>query len=554
MNDSNASTEGYPIDRDSTSIWKWLAGTVLVVALTIWCGLGANRLWDRDEPRNARCAVEMFERNDWVVPTFNGQLRTHKPILIYWVQMASYAIFGVSDFSARAGSALMASLAVLAVFYLGTNRVGVRYGFWAGVSLATSLMFLVAARAATPDAYLIATSSIGIVFLVQFWNANTQRFGWQAWTGYGFLGLAVLAKGPVGIVLPLAVVAIWSFLQLQMGRSSTTWLSSPDSRFESGWLPFVRSIVARCVRNLCWLMSIKNVKSMLLDGWKVLRRLQVGYGLSVVLLVSVPWYVWVGIRTDGQWLHGFFFEHNLSRALTAMEGHQGGVWFYPVAALVGLFPWSLLCIPISIWSYKSLHQYGGASLTQATYPIDAESSRGQIESPRTSLPKPTPRLGQSIATIASQDRETASLVLLGVIWMAVYIGLFTCAKTKLPSYITPCYPGASLLDRWFLGCLDLGQILRLAATAFRWCLGLLGNGSRHWIGIDLGESNLGNTAFGVECSLGFGIRHRIDHDPCRVPRNSTQTNETRMGCADGIGVLFRWNVFLGGTGDGRSEG
>ena len=41
--------------------------------------LGGPRLWDRDEPRNAGCAREMLARRDWVVPTFDGELRTHKP-------------------------------------------------------------------------------------------------------------------------------------------------------------------------------------------------------------------------------------------------------------------------------------------------------------------------------------------------------------------------------------------------------------------------------------------------------------------------------------------
>src|SRR5262245_36676038 len=94
-----------------TRFWKQgsTAGDLLLVAvvgvLAIFFGLGDAKLWDRDEPRNARCAKEMMDRGDWVVPTFNGQLRTHKPALTYWIMIASYRTFGVNEFAARFGSA-----------------------------------------------------------------------------------------------------------------------------------------------------------------------------------------------------------------------------------------------------------------------------------------------------------------------------------------------------------------------------------------------------------------------------------------------------------------
>ena len=74
---------------------------VAVAALVFFTNLGGNRLMDRDEPRNAGCAAEMLARHDWVVPTFNAELRTHKPVLTYWFIMSGYAIFGVNEFGAQ---------------------------------------------------------------------------------------------------------------------------------------------------------------------------------------------------------------------------------------------------------------------------------------------------------------------------------------------------------------------------------------------------------------------------------------------------------------------
>lgn len=82
------------------SYWRIAFLSLIVVSVT-FVELGSARLWDRDEPRNARASHEMLARGDWIVPTFNGSLRDHKPILIYWGQMLSYLAVGESEFSAR---------------------------------------------------------------------------------------------------------------------------------------------------------------------------------------------------------------------------------------------------------------------------------------------------------------------------------------------------------------------------------------------------------------------------------------------------------------------
>jgi len=160
----------------------------------------------------------------------------------------------------------------------------------------------------------------------------------------------------------------------------------------------------------------------------VLGRLHVLAGLALALSIAAPWYIWVGLRTDGQWLYGFFWEHNVSRAVHAMEGHQGGLWYYPAAALVGLFPWSLLLIPTVMWTWRSLRPVVKAN--------DQTESDHQSE--------------------GDHQRSLRQMSLLGMIWIAVYIGCFSIARTKLPSYITPCYPGAALLIGGFLSHWSLG--------------------------------------------------------------------------------------------------
>jgi len=138
-----------------TNRWRWLIVVAAIAWLVFFTNLGGTRLWDRDEPRNAQCAWEMLSRRDWVVPTFNGELRGHKPALLYWLIMSAYWMFGKTEFAARFWSAMLSvGSCVLAADLIRRHTAG-----WApllsGAMLATSLMFGVAARAATPDAALI---------------------------------------------------------------------------------------------------------------------------------------------------------------------------------------------------------------------------------------------------------------------------------------------------------------------------------------------------------------------------------------------------------------
>src|SRR3954449_8384470 len=86
---------------------------LLLGAALFMVNLGGATLWDIDEGKNMTCSLEMRERGDFIVPTFNGHLRVDKPALLYWLQIASYELFGVNEFAGRFPSALAALLTVL---------------------------------------------------------------------------------------------------------------------------------------------------------------------------------------------------------------------------------------------------------------------------------------------------------------------------------------------------------------------------------------------------------------------------------------------------------
>src|ERR687888_2207985 len=112
-------------------------------------------LIDRDEPRFAEASREMIERGNYVVPYFNDQLRLDKPPLTYWAQVASYQVFGESDFSARFPSAIAAALIALAIFAWGRRNDGAGVGWSAAIIFTLSLQTFLHAKAAVADMWLV---------------------------------------------------------------------------------------------------------------------------------------------------------------------------------------------------------------------------------------------------------------------------------------------------------------------------------------------------------------------------------------------------------------
>src|SRR5262249_1966944 len=117
-------------------------------------------LIDRDEPRFAEASREMIERDDYVVPYFNNQLRLDKPPLTYWAQVASYHIFGENDFAARFPSAIAAAGTALVI--LGwARRIGEeKVGWWAAIIFTLSLQTFVHAKAAVADMWLVLFTTL----------------------------------------------------------------------------------------------------------------------------------------------------------------------------------------------------------------------------------------------------------------------------------------------------------------------------------------------------------------------------------------------------------
>ncbi len=129
---------------------------VCIVSLSILLiNLGNPDIYILDEAKNAECAREMLVNGDYIVPYFNGQLRTDKPPLHYFFMALSYQVFGVSAFSARFFSAVFGALTIAIVFAFCRRFFSIRVAWLSALALLVSLHFNFQMRLAVPDPYLI---------------------------------------------------------------------------------------------------------------------------------------------------------------------------------------------------------------------------------------------------------------------------------------------------------------------------------------------------------------------------------------------------------------
>jgi len=206
------------------------AGVLVAAAMLFLARLGATDLWAPDEPRYAQIAEELrsFEhgaRGLWLLH-LNGAAYTQKPPLYFWLAALAGAPAGrVGEAAARVPSALAGIACVALAIRLGTCMRGPAVGVAAGGLLATATLFTHLARRAQLDVLLCAFE---LVALAAFWRIDRggPRRTRDVAVLHGALGLAVLTKGPVGLILPaLAIVAFlaWERRLAALPRCLPPW-------------------------------------------------------------------------------------------------------------------------------------------------------------------------------------------------------------------------------------------------------------------------------------------------------------------------------------------
>jgi len=389
----NTKTEDRKQTNNSQIFWLIFA---LVVVISYLTGLTIPLLGP-DEPRYSQVAREMFTRGDWITPTLGGFDWFEKPALLYWLQIASYKIFGVTEFAARFGSALFGLGTILALWILGKkwSVVGDRwsdenpktedrnpkagnsepttdhrpptteFAGWLALVAASSLGLIVFSRGASFDIILTfpVTASLVAFFLFdQSEKKSGLTFYFPLFAFYFFIGVALIAKGLVGIVFPFGIVAFYYLLSLKL----------PSKTFIFG---------------LFW-------------------------GTILSLLVASIWYLPMYHVNGWKFVDEFFIQHHFQRYTSNKYLHPQPFYFFFWVLPLMTLPW-LPFFFVAVWNFSKR--------------IISRRTAGNAEN------------GQNL------EVSFASLRRFSVAWLLVPLVFFSVSGSKLPGYILPALPAALIL-------------------------------------------------------------------------------------------------------------
>ena len=362
--------------QNSISHIVWIS-FIALVTFTYFFGLTIPLLGP-DEPRYAQVAREMFERHDWVTPTLGGFPWFEKPALLYWLEITSYKLFGVSEFSARFGSAVFGLGTILSLWIMGQNWLNFRSSrseeqgsdlpIWLVLVSASTLGLLVFARGASFD--MILTFPI-TASLVSFFVADValersfRAYYLPLGLFYFFIGVSLLAKGLVGLVFPFAIVAFYFILAWRF----------PSKEF---------------IVSLFW-------------------------GTMILLAVAAVWYVPVYLQNGYRFIDEFIIQHHFQRYTSNKYQHPQPFYFFLWVLPLMTLPWLPFFVAAS-WSFvRNIFERSGLETT----------SKGLTFSP-------------------------SPLLLFSISWLLVPLVFFSFSGSKLPGYILPAVPAATILTAEFI--------------------------------------------------------------------------------------------------------
>lgn len=314
----------------------WVLSLLWVVSIAFvafFWNLGSTGLLDETEPLFVEASRQMTVTGDWITPYFNGVTRFDKPPLIYWCQAIAFLTFGINEFAARLPSAL-AGLGLIGFCFYTLHSIqnetlntpshhAPQWQSWLVAGLAAAMvalnpLTLFFGRTGYSD--MLLNLCFGAALLAFFLGyAHSEKRKVQArWylAFYVLSALAVLTKGPVGIVLPGLIIG--AFL-LYVGRLR-----------------------------------------------EVLAEMRLVRGALIFLAITVPWYILVTLQNGEAYIDSFFGYHNFAR-FTSVVNEHGGPWYSQILiAVLGFAPWSV-ALPAAIANTKFWQRSHWQQLPRATH-------------------------------------------------------------------------------------------------------------------------------------------------------------------------------------------
>lgn len=274
---------------------------LLLLGLTLYVAfIGLRDLWYPDELDIAEVARAMYLSGDWISPRRMGVIWVDYPPMIYWAGTVSSHLFGdMSAFSLRLPNALGAIATILLTAVAGRRMGDARSGLWAGFALLTFQLFVYEGNGYRPDILFTLAITAGMLLYAE--GATGQPRLLLRALGFVFFGVAMLSKGPLGLLLPGLVLVLWHGDQRE---------------------------------------------------WR--RIIELGPLALLSLGVYLPWYVANSQAMGWESMLYEFYAQNLERFLTSDNRGHAQPWFYFLRNFwMDFSPWSWLFPAALIWLKRS---------------------------------------------------------------------------------------------------------------------------------------------------------------------------------------------------------
>lgn len=277
---------------------------LIISSLTIVPYLGLTNFHTKGEPREAIVAVSMLQNDNWILPVNNGSDIAYKPPFFHWcIAALSLPTGEVTEFTSRLPSALAVIVMSAMCFLFFAKRSRNDLAFLASLLLLSGFEVHRAAMASRVDMVLTCFIVLALLQLYRWWEHHLR--GIPVWAVL-FMSIATLTKGPVGIILPCAVIGVFLLLQK-------------------------------------------------VSLWRTIYKV-----LPLALLACILPLLWyfAAYQQGGDTFLQLVLEENFGRFLGKMsyESHEQPVIYYFYITLAGWLPWSLLVImSLFVLKYKRPH-------------------------------------------------------------------------------------------------------------------------------------------------------------------------------------------------------
>jgi 4-amino-4-deoxy-L-arabinose transferase-like glycosyltransferase len=288
---------------------------LLGMATFLTCTISPPHLMDDVDAAEAQLARTMLRSGDWITGRLDGVVFLDKAPLKYWITAALYSIFGVHDVVARLPSAFSAILLSILVFRIFKWAGSEKAGFYAGVTLSTSIGLFLFTRIVIPDVILTLALTLCIWSFLRVIEEPEKAFRWSL-VLYSTLACGILLKGLIGVLFPIAIFAVYG------------------------------AITGNAFKKEVW------------------RRLHLLPGVLIFTLIAVPWHVLAIINNPphfdltlhpgphfGYRFRGFFWFYFINEQLLRFLNSRWPrdyntvprLWFW-LYQILWFFPWSFFLV------------------------------------------------------------------------------------------------------------------------------------------------------------------------------------------------------------------